>query len=33
VFLTASRLALAILLPALFIGFFVHVICIVAYRG
>jgi MFS family permease len=31
VFLGADRLALAVLMPALFIGFFVHVTCIVAY--
>jgi MFS family permease len=31
VFLGSSRVALAVLLPALFIGFFVHVTCIVAY--
>lgn len=31
VFLGADRLALAVLIPALFIGFFVHVTCIVAY--
>ncbi|MFJ6216179.1 MFS transporter [Streptomyces sp. NPDC092296] len=31
VFLGSSRLALAILIPALFLGFFVHVTCIVAY--
>jgi predicted MFS family arabinose efflux permease len=31
VFLGNNRLALAILVPALFIGFFVHVTCIVSY--
>jgi MFS family permease len=31
VFLGADRLALAVLIPALFIGFFAHVTCIVAY--
>jgi len=31
VFLGSDRLALAVLIPALFIGFFVHVTCIVAY--